>query len=54
MLDVERCKEENFGKNYQHFFIKGELNSSYCLKDFNYNLTLAGGYKYEQIKNDLY
>ena len=49
VLDVERCKEENFGKNYQHFFIKGELNSSYCLKDFNYNLTLAGGYKYEQM-----
>lgn len=49
VLDVERCKEENFGKNYQHLFIKGELNSSYCLKDFNYNLTLAGGYKYEQM-----
>ena len=49
VLDVERCKEENFGKNYQHFFIKGELNTSYCLKNFNYNLTLAGGYKYEQM-----
>jgi hypothetical protein len=49
VLDAERCKEENFGKNYQHLFIKGELNSSYCLKDFNYNLTLAGGYKYEQM-----
>ena len=49
VLDVERCKEENFGKNYQNLFIKGELNSSYCLKDFNYNLTLAGGYKYEQM-----
>ena len=49
VLDFERCKEENFGEDYQHFFLKGELNSSYCLKDFNYNLTLAGGYKYEQM-----
>ena len=48
-LEYERCKEENFGKNYQHLFIKGELNNSYCLKDFNYNLTFAGGYKYEKM-----
>ena len=48
-LEYERCKKENFGKNYQHFFTNGELNNSYCLKDFNYNLTLAGGYKYEKM-----
>ena len=48
-LEIERCKEENFGQNYQHLFIKGELNNSYCLKDFDYNLTFAGGYKYEKM-----
>jgi hypothetical protein len=48
-LEYERCREENFGKDYQHLFISGELNNSYCLKDFNYNLTFAGGYKYEKM-----
>ena len=47
-LDFEICKEENFGENYKHLFIKGELNNSYCLKN-NYNLTLAGGYKYDRM-----
>ena len=48
-LEYEKCKVENFGKDYQHLFIKDELNSSYCLKDFNYNLTFAGGFKYERM-----
>ena len=48
-LEYERCNVENFGKDYQHLFIKDELNSSYCLKDFNFNLTFAGGYKYERM-----
>lgn len=48
-LAYERCKEENFGINYQSLFIKGELNDSYCLKDFNYSLNFVGGYKYEQM-----
>ena len=48
-LEYEKCKVEKFGKNYQHLFIKDELNSSYCLKDFNFNLTFAGGYKYERM-----
>ena len=48
-LEYEQCKIVNFGKNYQHLFIKDELNGSYCLKDFDYNLTLAGGYKYEKM-----
>ena len=46
-LPYERCKEENFGKEYQKFFYQGELNTSYCLK--NYNITLAGGYKYDKF-----
>ena len=46
-LPYERCKEENFGQNYKSFFYEGELNTSYCLQ--NFNLTLAGGYKYDRF-----
>ena len=46
-LDFEQCKENNFGENYKHLFVEGELNNSYCLK--NYNLTLVGGYKYDRM-----
>ena len=46
-LDFERCNVNNFGEDYQHLFLEGELNNSYCLK--NFNLTLAGGYKYERF-----
>ena len=48
-LDIERCNMENFGKNYQKLFVKDELINSYCIKNFNYSLTLAGSYKYEKI-----
>ena len=48
-LAYEKCNVDNFGKDYQNLFVKDELNNSYCLKDFNYNLTLAGSYKYERI-----
>ena len=48
-LEFENCKEENFGQNYQHLFMKDELNNSYCLKDFNYSLALSGGFKYEKM-----
>ena len=48
-LEYEKCNESNFGKDYQHLFLKNELNNSYCLKDFNYNLSLAGGFKYEKM-----
>ena len=48
-LEFEKCKMENFGKNYQNLFVKDELNNSYCLKDFDYNLTFAGSYKFERI-----
>ena len=47
LLDIERCNEEKFGKEYQHYFTENELNNSYCLKDFN--LTLLGGLKYNQM-----
>jgi uncharacterized membrane protein len=46
-LESEVCKEESFGQDYQNIIVKGELNNSYCLK--NFNLTLKGGYKYENM-----
>ena len=46
-LEYEVCKKENFGENYENLFLDGELNNSYCLK--NYNLTLFGGYNYEKM-----
>ena len=48
-LDFEKCNVINFGENYQHLFLEDELNNSYCLKKFERNLTLAGGYKYERF-----
>ena len=48
-LELEKCKQEEFGKNYQHLLLEGELSNSYCLKDFNYNITFAGGFKYERM-----
>jgi len=48
-LPFEKCQEGIFGKDYQHLFVVGELSNSYCLKDFNYNLTLQGGFKYEKM-----
>ena len=46
-LEFEACQKEKFGKNYEKFFVSGELNNSYCLK--NFNLTLIGGYTYEKM-----
>ena len=48
-LPIEKCKEGTFGKDYQHLFVVGELANSYCLKDFDYNLTFQGGFKYEKM-----
>jgi len=48
-LDFEPCILENFGQDYRNLFVENELKNSYCIKDFNYNLTFAGGYKYERI-----
>ena len=47
ILNIERCDNKNFGKNYQFLFQKGELNNSYCLKDFN--VTLSGGIKFNKM-----
>ena len=48
-LEYEKCKVEKFGEKYQSLFLKNELDNSYCLKDGNFNLTLAGGYKYDRM-----
>ena len=48
-LDFEPCNMDNFGQDYKSLFVKDELINSYCLKDFNYSLTIAGGYKYERM-----
>ena len=48
-LEIEKCNVINFGENYQHLFLEDELNNSYCLKKFEQNLTLAGGYKYQRF-----
>ena len=48
-IKLEICNESNFGKDYEHLFVDGELSISYCLKDFNYNLTFQGGFKYEKM-----
>ena len=48
-LPLEKCQEGTFGKEYQNLFVVGELANSYCLKDFDYNLTLQGGFKYEKM-----
>ena len=46
-LESEPCKEEKFGEEYKNLFTPGELNNSYCLKDFN--LSLVGGYKFNKF-----
>jgi len=48
-LEYEICQEKYFGEEFKHIFTDGELNNSYCLKDFN--LTLIGGYKYNKMSN---
>ena len=49
ILEYEKCNVKKFGQNFQHLFIKNELNNSYCLKNIDFNLTFAGGYKYERM-----
>ena len=46
-LNIERCKVEKFGKDYQNLLVNGELNNSYCIEDLN--LTLAGNFKYNKL-----
>ena len=45
-LDVERCQVQIFGYNCQNQLSLGELNNSYCLKDFY--LALVCEEKYNQ------
>ena len=44
-LNFSRCTKNHFGKRYSNLVDENELNNSYCLDDFN--ITLAGGYKYD-------
>ena len=46
-LNFSRCNNNSFGENYKESFYNIEFNNAYCLKDFN--LTLAGGDKYEKM-----
>ena len=46
-IKPERCDVKQFGEKYQSLFVKDELNNSYCLP--NFNLTLAGGFKYDKF-----
>ena len=46
-LNLERCDEKKFGKEYQHLIKKGSLNNSYCIE--NINLTLGGSFRYEKM-----
>ncbi len=46
-LKVERCKQEKFGKEYQHLFTNGEFNNSYCISDLD--LVLHGGFIYDRL-----
>ena len=46
-LKYNRCKNDSFGENYRDVFGDIEITNSYCLEEFN--LTLAGGYKYNRM-----
>ena len=46
-LEYEICQKKYFGEEFNHLFTEGELNNSYCLKDFN--LTLICGYNYNRM-----
>ena len=46
-LNIERCKVEKFGKEYQHLFTKGEFDDSYCVS--NLDLALTGGFIYDKF-----
>lgn len=45
-LNIEKCKIEKFGKNYQHLLV-GEFNNSYCID--NFDIALIGGYIYSKF-----
>jgi len=45
-LQIEKCKVQKFGKEYQHLFTKGEFDDSYCVD--NFDLALIGGFIYNR------
>ena len=47
VLHFERCKSENFGKEYEDLLVNGELNNSYCINDLD--LTLSGNFKFDKL-----
>jgi hypothetical protein len=46
-LAIERCDADKFGKEYQNLLVKGELDNSYCIK--NFNVSLVGNFKYDKL-----
>ena len=46
-LNIEKCKVEKFGKDYQHLFTEGEFYDSYCVS--NLDLALTGGFIYDKF-----
>ena len=47
IIKPKRCNVTTFGEKYKDLFVENELDNSYCLGD--YNFTLSGGFKYEEI-----
>ena len=46
-LNIEKCKVEKFGKDYQHLFTEGEFYDSYCVS--NLDIALTGGFIYNKF-----
>ena len=46
-LNIEKCKVEKFGKDYQHLFTEGEFYDSYCVS--NLDIELTGGFIYDKF-----
>ena len=46
-IKAEKCNNIKFGKKFKNLLGKDHLNNSYCFNDYNY--TLKGGYKYDEI-----
>ena len=46
-LEYEICQKANFGVDFENILEENEINSSYCLKD--YNISLIGGYNYDRM-----
>ena len=46
-IKAEKCDNIKFGKKFKNLLGKDNLNNSYCFND--YDFTLKGGYKYDEI-----